>query len=408
MTKKSIILTAALAAVAAGAGLGATAAHAETTTSWTGTTGEFRDGDARFKMRGRLQYDITSYDVEPDTGAELEGGTRSQVRRAFLGVQGRLTEQWRYKADFVLDPGTASTTSEVGVDDAYLEYAGDTFSLVIGEHNITSPLEDRTSSLDIQFLERSAIINAFGYGRAAGLGVVFGGGNWSLAAAAQGDSLNDDSGSTNANERFSYSARGTWAPIYSRSPEGMTLVHLGLSARAREAGDGQNLTYSTRPANSRGTSHLNAGFNAQSDMTYGVELAAQYNQFGLQAEYITLEAENAAGSSEPSFDGYYVDLFWSLTGENRVYDPATGSFKAIRPTGDGWGHWALTGRYENLDLSDTLGAARGEQTGYVLGLDWVPVDHVRFKLNYASSEIDFATGTDIDADIISLRTQFDF
>ena len=38
------------------------------------------------------------------------------MRRAFIGAQGRLTDHWRYKIDFVLNPGaneagTATTTT---------------------------------------------------------------------------------------------------------------------------------------------------------------------------------------------------------------------------------------------------------------------------------------------------------
>jgi len=38
----------------------------------------------------------------------------------------------------------------------------------------------------------------------------------------------------------------------------------------------------------------------------------------------------------------------------------------------------------------------------------VPIDHVRFKLNYAISDMDRAVGTDDEAQIITLRSQFDF
>jgi phosphate-selective porin OprO/OprP len=172
---KNIITTAALAALATAAT--ATAAHAQTapshSTSWTGTVGEDRYGDARFKVRGRFQYDMSSVDWDNDS----DDGFHSYTRRAFLGVQGRFSEHWRYKVDFVLSPGN-NADEQVGVDDAFLEYVGDDWSIVIGEANITSPLEDRISSLDIPFIERSGIINAFGYGRLAGIGVLTGGANW--------------------------------------------------------------------------------------------------------------------------------------------------------------------------------------------------------------------------------------
>ena len=63
---KNVLSKVALAALATAAT--ATAAHAQSapapthTTSWTGTVGEDRFGDARFKVRGRFQYDVASSD----------------------------------------------------------------------------------------------------------------------------------------------------------------------------------------------------------------------------------------------------------------------------------------------------------------------------------------------------------
>lgn len=249
MSKKNAFTTAALAALATAAGVGvaSNAAAQDVTQSWTGTVAEDRAGEARFKMRGRFQYDLYSNDFDVGT----EDGSRSYVRRAFLGVQGRLTEHWRYKVDFVLSPGgseigtsdfcrddatgglfplssgascpsgqtktTLATSAgggdDVAVDDAYLEYAGDFYSFVIGEHNVTAPLEDRTSSLDTPFNERSALINAFGYGRAAGVGLVTTGANWMAAVAVQGDSLNNQDSNFSNDELVQYSTRVTWAPL---------------------------------------------------------------------------------------------------------------------------------------------------------------------------------------------------
>ena len=409
MAKKQALTTAVLAALATAVGAGA--AHAQSspshTTSWTGTVGEDRYGDARFKMRGRFQYDL--YDSDWDIGT-ADDGTRSYVRRAFLGVQGRLTEHWRYKVDFVLTPGA----SEVNVDDAFLEYVGDDWSIVIGEHNITSPLEDRISSLDIPFNERSSIINAFEYGRRAGIGFLTGGANWSFSAAAQGESLNTAGETFAVDEATALSARFTFAPIFETTPEGVTLVHLGVHARQREQGDNADFRYRTRPFNGRNTRHIDTGTlaGAESDTTLGVEAAVQFGRFGAQAEYMVLDGDATAG--DYTFDGYYVDVYWSLTGESRSYRGNQGSFGAIAPsrpfgTDGGWGHWMLSGRYDFIDLSDLGGASRGEQSAWGVGLDWVPIDHVRFKLNYAFSDMDrVGAGVDDEAQIITLRSQFDF
>lgn len=406
---KNVLSKVALAALATAATT--TVAHAQSspshTTSWTGTVGEDRYGDARFKMRGRFQYDLYSSDWDVGTA---DDGTRSYVRRAFLGVQGRFNDNWRYKVDFVLTPGA----SEVNVDDAFLEYVGDNWSIVIGESNVTSPLEDRISSLDIPFNERSSIINAFEYGRRAGIAFLAGGANWSFSAAAQGESLNNVGENFAVDESTALSGRFTFAPIFETTPEGVTLVHLGAHARFREQGDNADFRYRTRPLNGRNTRHIDTGVlaGAESDTTYGVEAAVQYGPFGAQAEYMVLDGDSTGG--DYSFDGYYVDVYWSLTGESRSYRGNQGSFGAIAPahpmgTEGGWGHWMLSGRYDYIDLSDLGGASRGEQSSYAVGLDWVPVDHVRFKLNYAISEMDrVGAGVDDDAQIVTLRTQFDF
>ena len=112
-------------------------------------------------------------------------------------------------------------------------------------------------------------------------------------------------------------------------------------------------------------------------------------------------------------DGYYVDLYWSITGESRAYRGNQGAFGPIVPrrsmADGGMGHWMLSGRYDFIDLTDiAFGANRGEQSAYAVGLDWIPIDHVRFKLNYAVSEMDRTAAADDEATVITLRSQFDF
>jgi phosphate-selective porin OprO and OprP len=437
MQKKQKFTTAALAALAAAGGMTvASVAHAQTTPTIQPMNGapEIRDGEQRFKVRGRLQFDVLSSDWESDNAGlaiNSEDGSRSYVRRAFLGVQGRFTDNWRYKVDFNLLPGD-DAAGQVAFDDAYLEYAGDFFSVVIGENNVTSPLEDRTSSLDIPFIERSSFINAFGYGRAAGVAGLVTGANWMAAVGVQGDSLNNADSNFSASELFQISGRFTWAPIFETSPDGVTLLHLGVSARQRDFGDdgataingptaSDLYRYRTRPLNGRGTRWIDFGtaIPPETDTTYGVEVAGQWNAFGVTAEYSKLEGTEATGgagvSSDYEFDGYYVDVSWSLTGEPRAYRGNQGSFGPIVPANPvnegGWGHWGISARYDYVDLSDPAGGtSRGEQTAYAVGLNWIPVDHVRFMLNYADTEADrTAPGSDdADAQIITLRTQFDF
>src|SRR5689334_22998342 len=155
MKKSQALITAALSAFGVAAGAGAASAQQSppppptVSTVWNGAT-ETREEDRRFHVNGRFQYDFAYTDADCANAACTgvnESGVRSYARRAFLGVDGRLTTNWRYnvKLDFNLASISASGTASASVraDDLYLEYAGDDFSFIVGNNNAISPMEDR-------------------------------------------------------------------------------------------------------------------------------------------------------------------------------------------------------------------------------------------------------------------------
>lgn len=417
----------ALAALAASATFGiAQSAHADVTTKWSGAP-ETREDDRRFHVNGRFQFDVFGASADANTSLGASPGHpfdsfRSGTRRAFLGVDGRFSEHWRYNAKFDINPDGGGS---VNADDFFLEYAGDSFSLYLGQNNAVSPLEDRTSSLNIPFNERSAIISASGYGKQVGVAWLTNGGNWSLGAGLFGDSLKT-SDKVAGSESFEERVRFTIAPFFQETPEGTTLLHLGVSARHREDGS----TGTTTPASGFSYSATpNYGFNpsspglrlagpsspfkGSSDDTYGAEAAFQWNAFGAEAEYMVIEPDFIGSTLSPSFSGGYVDLFWSPTGESRSYKASDGSFGSIKPrrpmgADNGIGHIMLSARYEWLNLTDS-GVDGGESTSWVGGIGWVPIDHVKFQLNYSSNDIDLPSSTASGSyDAVSFRTQIDW
>ncbi len=364
--------------------------------------GETRAEGFSFEQRGRIQIDVQSR----NWAIRDEDDTDAYIRRLFLGGQGRIAGLWRYKADFLLTPGI----DHVGVDDAFLEYRADNWSIFIGEHNITSPLEERTSSLDTPFIERSSVISAFGFSRRAGLGFIIAGEDWSAAVALQGGSMNAAEGEGDVDEGRALSGRFTIAPI---NTEGVVL-HLGLNARHRYQNDAPQRVRA-RPLNGRDSRWIDAGSlsanRLERDTSLGGEFGLVRGPFALTGEYITLTGETSAGDSL-RFSGFYIDASWALTGEARGYDAGEGVFESAEPSAPlrqgGWGAWVLSARYDFVDLSDGADPERGEQRAYALGLDWIPVEHVRVKFNVAHSEMDRAIGPDDKAEIATLRLQFDF
>jgi phosphate-selective porin OprO/OprP len=430
------LATAALAALASATGVAASigVAHAQSaptvSTRWNGSP-ETREEDRRFHVNGRFQYDVAYTDADCAnagcTGVN-ESGVRSYARRAFIGVDGRLTEHWRYNVKF--DFGISSSAS-IKADDLYLEYAGEDWSLLIGNHNGISPMEDRDSSLNIPFNERSFLITAGGFGKRPGVGWITNGGNWSLGGALQSnDALDTGDTAANGTESYFVIGRATWAPIYEQTPDGVTLLHLGVTGRYRDIGDGNANTIdgaiSYSPSGLSTKQGLNAGVGgAQNDTYLGAEAAFQWNAFGAEAEYGHLSTEDittgpnaGAQAGDADITGYYVDVFWSPTGESRRYNATDGSFGAVTPlrtlgSDGGIGHIMLAARYEYLDLSDAnFGANRNETSAYTLGISWIPIAHTKFQLNYSTTDVNYsvnnAAHVDNTIDAVTFRTQFDW
>jgi phosphate-selective porin OprO/OprP len=105
-----------------------------------------------------------------------------------------------------------------------------------------------------------------------------------------------------------------------------------------------------------------------------------------------------------------------LTGEAKGYNNQTAAFAPPKPEkpfaldGSGLGAWELVARYSDLDLNDnetnaasvitawTSGGARtytfyntvrgGEQKAVTVGLNWYPIENLRFALDYQWIDID--------------------
>jgi phosphate-selective porin OprO/OprP len=460
MKKSQALLTAALSALGMAAGAGT--AHAQqapvtlppppppsVTTAWNGAS-ETREEDRRFHVNGRFQYDIASTDADfcsatgfnsgttTLTATPCQSGIRSYARRAFLGVDGRLTTNWRYNVKFDFN---LSGSPSVRADDLYLEYAGQDFSFIVGNNNAVSPMEDRDSSLNIPFNERSFLISSSGVGKRPGVAFITNGGNWSLGAAlASNDTLDTADTAANGTESYFVAGRATWAPIFEQTPDGTTLLHLGLYARYRDNGDGNGnalnglYTYSPNALSNKSNNNASIG-GAESDTFWNLEAAFQWNAFGAEAEYGQLNAQDStlttAQTDDGTITGYYFDVFWSPTGESRRYNAADGSFGAISPrrtlgSDGGIGHIMLAARYEDWDATDTVfGGNRNETTAYTLGATWVPISHVKFQLNYSHTDVNYVDNTtdrltgganpagvqvnqDNNIDAVTFRTQFDW
>jgi phosphate-selective porin OprO and OprP len=437
------------------------------TTSWSGGSPRTSEEDRIFKVNGRVMFD--AFNIQTDGLSAIDQDySRTFVRRAFLGVEGQFTQNWKYNIKLQFAPGadqaTSSTTSvrlcqdtttntvvqraacltgeadrgpivtsvstsggdtDVGFDDAYIQYVAGDWEFTIGQNNQVSPLEDRTSSLNIPFNERSGYINAFGFTKIGSVAATTGGGDWSFGIALQGDDFNNPE-STNTSETVAVETRATWAPLYDRGPDGYTLIHVGANARVRDnsggpAGSGNRgagYRYRARPQTGFGDRFVDTGSIAFAQDTFvGGEFAAQMNEFGMTAEYGQLKATpqsgTVLGAFEPTFSGGYIDFFWSPTGDSRPYNGKDGSFGRVVPkrtlgSDEGIGSLMFGARYDYLDLTDgTMDG--GLQKGVTVQATWQPLAFLKFQADASHLDIDRPNSPlSGSADVVTIRSQIEW
>ncbi|HYG26915.1 MAG TPA: porin, partial [Caulobacteraceae bacterium] len=154
---------------------------------------------------------------------------------------------------------------------------------------------------------------------------------------------------------------------------------------------------------------------------WGLEGAVQRQGLLIQGEYFDYAIDRriaVPGVSDPTFNGWYIEAGYVLTGEARKYNTGTAAFDAPSVEGP-WGAWELVGRYSVLDLDHhedaALAADRvlgGEQTIWSGGVNWFVNPLVKFGLHYLDVSVERwdgdgeQAGQDLQA--VNLRSQFAF
>ncbi|HEX4080450.1 MAG TPA: porin [Rhizomicrobium sp.] len=370
----------------------------------------FSSSDGKFTAAIRLlgQFD-TAYYMQGNparsfsNGAELSSG--ENFRRAWFGIYGKAFGDWSYVANFDFG-GSSGTESPGHIQSLFMEYDGlKPFAFRIGAYPPPAGLEDATPSADLMFLERTSPADlgrtmAGADGRDAASILYIGDrifGAFSLTGGKVGDTpvyqeqdalLGRVAGLlySTADTNVVLSAMGTdiaKLPDQTPGPDPLTAISLG---------DTPELT-----VDSNGTKLVSTGtLSAKSAQNWGVESAAQWRNFYGQAGYFGYDVNREHyGYPDDSFNGWYAQASWVITGERKEYRPSLGAFiepDPAHPLGEGIGAWELVGRYSDLDLNQDVGlpgestpyggVRGGDQKIWTMGLNWYPNSLFRFMLDY--------------------------
>lgn len=430
----------------------------------------FSTGDGKYSvsLRGRFQFDYASYLQDPSGGPagtdfrrgsfgdateavrarDLNDGTN--FRRAQLGVEGKLTDDWNYA--LIYEFGGSGQEDGGRIQDLYLQYNGFApLKIRAGAFAPSVGLEDSVGSTDTLFLERAspsdlarAVAGADGR---TGIAAFGNGEEWFASFAVTGAPIATQS----FDEQVALTGRVAGLVVKSNDLN----IHLGANAtyvlQAPDAGPDTAARYPLRlrdrPEVRVDSTRLIDTGNINTDTLFipGAEFAANFQSLFLQGEYFwyQFKREQVAGPvlPDPDFSGWYAQASYILTGETRPWNPATGTFVAPKPAnpfdlaGSGWGAWELAVRYSVSDLNWNEGTGAvipaggirgGEQTAWTVGLNWYVNNNIRFLLDYQWVDVDrlstgaanaYGTGIAVppagaqigqDLQVVSVRTQFTF
>lgn len=362
------------------------------------------DGQYSFAVGGFAQFDAASFDDD-----RHDYGDGTILRRGRLNVSGVIAKDWAYK----FENDFANNSS--AVTDAFLQYNGlAPFSFTAGQFKEPFGMEELTSDLYVTFLERASL-TAFVPDRNIGFAVATHGDNWSATVGGFGSNIGTNS---TDDESHAVTARLTYAPIADKAND--TFLHLGVAGTYRipdQASD--SFTFASKPLTGvTPTNAVSTGAITHVDNkeALGLEAAFVYGPFATQGEYMVTEVNRDAGFSDATFDGYYVETSYFITGEHLNYNPTTGKFDMVKVKhplslkDGGWGAWQIMARYGDLNLNDTsAGITGGDMKDLTLGIKWFPHERIRVVGNYARINTDsHATTANDDPSVWMLRTQFDF
>jgi phosphate-selective porin OprO/OprP len=347
------------------------------------------DGQVKFRVGGRIQIDGTAgsgnAEFEESYGQHDSTIDFRRIRVYAVGVVRDMN--FNLSFDFGADAGFKNIWIEgrKGGLSVWGHYLG---KLRLGQMMEPFSLERQNSSNFGGFLERSLPAQTFAPGHNIGAMIhnVARKGRVTWAAGLFSWGKKDESNASNS--LLSLTGRITGLPMY--RDDGRRLLHLGASFSSRNPG-GDDTRYRSRPEARFADFLVDTGNMPVSNLQLvGLEVATVRGPLWAQAEYIWSDVD-AQLIGDPTFNGFYVQVGWFLTGNTKPYRRNSGVFDRLQPEQNfrfgnpfrrkSGGAWEVVGRISGVDL--TSGEIDGGQlTDYSAALNWYISAATRIQFNY--------------------------
>lgn len=302
-------------------------------------------------------------------------GSSTVLRRLYLGARGKFGTDWKYLAQFGFEKGKPAVSTAV------VSYVGfKRTTITFGYMKEPFSLGYMTAPRQRAFTER-ALPTALVPGKKIGLMLGKHGRRWTLSGGVFGGKYNEtasgDPGGNASQARFGESLRGTLALISAHD----FVWEAGASAATRLADSTHIQSFDSAPEESVvGAELVNTGKieNVTSVHDYGGETGVFAGPLSIQGEYLIARVRRNGGARDLSFDGWYLQATWTLTGGMRRFLPSVG--KVVAPASHP-GTVELAVRYSTLDLNDG-DVSGGYERDASAGINWYAMRNVLLMADY--------------------------
>ncbi len=361
-----------------------------------------RDDQFRFQVGGRIQHDWGLFSESHTFKSSVEQQENgSRFRRVRFFMAGLLNKVMKFKFDIDVGGGNDG----VAFKDMYLGIIRIPVlgNFQVGHFKRPASLDSLTSSNYLTFIERS-LANTFFKTRNTGFSLY----NNALNKRLNWTIFINKETSENPPEfrmdgDWNITSRVSGAPYY--SDDGKRWLHLGISWSYEKSTKNKITFNGARDTEITNTLISTGIIPSRKFNIIGLEGAFNWNQFGLQGEYVFTDI-NKDEATNGQLDSFYIQGSWYLTGENRRYSTKKGVITRFKPKenfdwnknwskGKGVGAFQLAARYSELDLNDrSAGINGGEQKSLTFGLNWELNRMSRIMYNYVHADFTSGTGTD--------------
>ena len=390
----------------------------------------------QFDVGGYFQNSSNSPNVQPPGARDLNNGENLRRGRIYVvGTMGDFT--LNITPDFGGSPDGVATIYQANINYTYKPV-----TVTIGYFQPWFSLYDAMLPQDFLLLERPSVVeiarNVVAGDARASFGAKASGDDYFASLYLTGASYGSQSSSLLNDQQTGIVGRLATRPLRGKDWN----THIGINGskafhlnESDSASVNQSIQLRNQPELRIDQNRLidTGVIPASGADTYGIELAANWRNFMVMAEYIRIDVDQdqpTGPSPNLTFQGGYIEGSWVITGESHPYLTGAASYGRPSPehpfsleTGE-WGAWELVARYSIMDLdsdtndgepaASTGGVFGGVQQVYSVGVNWYPNDFLRFQLQFSHVDVDRRAASNGTTQVgqnfedIALRSQLAF